>query len=230
MTPKAHRLLASLLAWCLLAFGGLEASAAEIPGLAASTSSGRHIYDDAVTTTAPSLFSVDSLNDLRDAAQHFYAGSEPVYAGLGHCLAAKGLAKGVVKLFAKNSGRSAAAASSVGEAATASTVGNAARGGWSPGTAAARKVPSGWGSGTPTRKGGGTRWTDPKKPGNGVRIDAGNPANSQVTQQVDHVVVRHNGQVIGRSGQPISGSIADNAGEAHIPLSEWLTWSSWNSR
>lgn len=98
MTPKAHRLLASLLAWCLLAFGGLEASAAEIPGLAASTSSGQHIYDDAVTTTAPSLLSVDSLNDLHDAAQHFYAGSEPVYAGLGHCLAARGGGRGKNKL------------------------------------------------------------------------------------------------------------------------------------
>jgi RHS repeat-associated protein len=48
--------------------------------------------------------------------------------------AAKGIGKGVVKLFAKNSGRSAAAASSVGEAATASAAGNAARGGlkWPP--------------------------------------------------------------------------------------------------
>jgi hypothetical protein len=73
------------------------------------------------------------------------------------------------------------------------------------------------------------RWTDPANKGNGFRIDAGNPANSQVTQQVDHVVVRHNGQVIGRSGQPLSGSIADNAAEAHIPLSEWQAWSNWFS-
>jgi len=98
---------------------------------------------------------------------------------------------------------------------------------WSPGKAASDKVPSGWGPPTAPKKGVGVRWTDPGNKGNGIRIDAGNPANSQVTQQVDHVVVRQNGQVVGRSGQPISGSIADSAVEAHIPLSEWLTWSNW---
>jgi RHS repeat-associated protein len=99
-------------------------------------------------------------------------------------------------------------------------------GGWLD-DAATAKVPSEWGPGAATKKGVGTRWTDPANPGNGVRIDQGNPLNTQVTQQVDHVVVRYNGQVIGRNGQPISGSIAQNAEQAHIPLSEWQTWNSW---
>lgn len=33
--------------------------------------------------------------------------------------------------------------------------------------------------------------------------------------------------VIGRDGQPISRSIQSNPIDAHIPLSEWLTWSEW---
>ncbi len=93
--------------------------------------------------------------------------------------------------------------------------------------AATAKVPEGWGSGAATNKGVGSRWTDPANPGNGIRIDQGSPANSQISQQVDHVVVRHNGQVIGRNGQAISGSLKENAIEAHIPLSEWLTWTDW---
>ncbi len=60
-----------------------------------------------------------------------------------------------------------------------------------------------------------------------VRIDAGNPANSQVTQQVDQVAIRYIGRVIGRDGRPIAGKIADNAVQAHIPLGEWLKWSTW---
>ena len=98
---------------------------------------------------------------------------------------------------------------------------------WQPPDAAAGKVPSEWGPGSSTRKGVGTRWQDPTNAGNGIRIDRGNPANIQQTQQVDHVIVRYNGQVIGRSGQPIAGSIAEDATEAHIPLSEWLNWASW---
>lgn len=99
---------------------------------------------------------------------------------------------------------------------------------WSPGQQALNKVPASWGKGKPTKKGVGVRWTDPANPGNGIRIDRGNPANSQVTQQVDHVIVRHKGKVIGRNGRPIEGSVADNAAEAHIPLSEWTQWSSWS--
>jgi len=95
--------------------------------------------------------------------------------------------------------------------------------------AATAKVPEGWGPGAANKNGVGTRWTDPGDAGNGIRIDQGNPANSQVSQQVDHVVVRSGGKVLGRDGQPIVGSIKENYDEAHIPLSEWLTWQHWNA-
>lgn len=90
------------------------------------------------------------------------------------------------------------------------------------------KIPSGWGKGKPTRKGVGYRWVDPNNPdANGVRIDKGNPNNSQPTQQVDHVLVRKDGKVIGKDGRPIDGSVKDSAVEAHIPLQEWLRWRKW---
>jgi len=91
------------------------------------------------------------------------------------------------------------------------------------------KVPTGWGEGAPTRKGIGTRWQDPVNAGNGIRIDRGNPKNSQVTQQGDHVLIRYNGRVIGRNGKPLTGTIADEADQAHIPLQEWLRWTTWFS-
>ncbi|GAA4889223.1 putative T7SS-secreted protein [Saccharopolyspora cebuensis] len=90
------------------------------------------------------------------------------------------------------------------------------------------KLPSEWGDGQANKKGVGQRWEDPDNPGNGVRIDQGNPNNSQATQQVDHVIVRDNGKVIGRDGEPIPGSIKQHPDQAHIPLSEWKQWNSWN--
>lgn len=90
------------------------------------------------------------------------------------------------------------------------------------------KLPEEWGDGQANKKGVGQRWQDPNDPGSGVRIDQGNPNNSQSTQQVDHVIVRENGKVIGRDGEPLSGSIKQNPEQAHIPLSEWKQWKSWN--
>ncbi|MET8957506.1 hypothetical protein ACWEO4_42590 [Streptomyces sp. NPDC004393] len=76
------------------------------------------------------------------------------------------------------------------------------------------------------KKGVDYRWNDGK--GNGVRIDQGNPNNSQVFQQVDHVVINSGGKIIGRDGKPIVGSIKNHAEEAHIPLEEWLRWQEWD--
>lgn len=90
------------------------------------------------------------------------------------------------------------------------------------------KLPREWGAGDANRKGIGTRWGDPANPGNGVRIDQGNSLNSQRLQQVDHVVVRNNGRVLGPDGKPIMGSIKDHP-EAHILLKDWLKWKKWNS-
>lgn len=92
------------------------------------------------------------------------------------------------------------------------------------------KVPSSWGAGAPTRKGGGTRWSDPVNRGNGLRIDPGDPTAMNPSQRVDHVVVRSDGKVLGRDGQPIGGSIREDPLNAHIPLSEYRTWTGWNSR
>jgi X-X-X-Leu-X-X-Gly heptad repeat protein len=97
---------------------------------------------------------------------------------------------------------------------------------WIPDSATS-KIPDSFGKGKPNQKGEGWRWNDGK--GNGVRIDEGNLNNSQEYQQVDHVVVNRGGKIIGRNGEPIKGSIKENAYEAHIPLSEWLTWNSWDS-
>ncbi|WP_257153400.1 two-partner secretion domain-containing protein [Pseudomonas sp. ICMP 561] len=90
------------------------------------------------------------------------------------------------------------------------------------------KFPQSWAA-SPNKKGVGFRWQDPNNKGNGVRIDKGEPSISQPTQQVDHVIVRSNGQVIGRDGKPVTGSIKENAEQVHIPLSEYKKWKSWSS-
>jgi hypothetical protein len=92
------------------------------------------------------------------------------------------------------------------------------------------KVPDEWGPGRPNRKKEGERWLDPDNPqGNGVRIDKGDPSSPNPSQRVDHVVVRTDGKVLGPDGQPIPpGESIQQHPEAHIPLSEWLKWRSWN--
>ena len=83
--------------------------------------------------------------------------------------------------------------------------------------------------GKPSKNPRSTIYEDPNNPkGNRVRVDAGNPNVTNVTQRIDHVVVHSNGRVIGRDGQPIPGNIKENYEQAHIPLDEYNTWSSWN--
>jgi hypothetical protein len=90
-----------------------------------------------------------------------------------------------------------------------------------------KKLPDDWDAGRPNRDVVGTRWDDPSAPkANGVRVDKGIPDSSWPSQRVDHVVVRHNGRIIGRDGRPIEGRINQNP-DAHIPLSEWLKWGKW---
>lgn len=75
----------------------------------------------------------------------------------------------------------------------------------------------------------GTRWFDPAAPkANGIRVDQGIPGSSWTSQQVDHVVVRSGGRVLGPDGKPIVGSLKDNP-QAHIPVADWLNWTSWNA-
>jgi filamentous hemagglutinin len=85
----------------------------------------------------------------------------------------------------------------------------------------------------PNKKKIGYRWQDPANPkGNGVRIDKGDPNSPFPSQQVDHVIVRSNGKVLGRDGKPIGGdgSIQGDPENAHIPLSEYKDWSKWNEK
>jgi hypothetical protein len=91
------------------------------------------------------------------------------------------------------------------------------------------KLPSSWGPGVPNSKKPGTRWFDPgARQSNGVRIDQGSPGSTYPSQQVDHVIVRSGGNVLGPDGLPITGSIKQNP-QAHIPLDDWLSWTSWNA-
>ena len=95
---------------------------------------------------------------------------------------------------------------------------------------AAKKIPSSWGKGRPTRKGGGTRWSDPSNPNNSVRIDPANPNSPFPSQRQPHVIVNSNGRVVGKYGPlPPNSRIKDFAKEAHISLDEWLKWPQWNS-
>ncbi|WP_039458705.1 hypothetical protein [Candidatus Jidaibacter acanthamoebae] len=82
------------------------------------------------------------------------------------------------------------------------------------------------------REGVGIRIQDSEKGASVIRIDKGNPSNDYLHQQVDHVRINYNGQVIGRDGKPILQTDKTprprEAPEAHIPLSEWLQWKEWN--
>jgi hypothetical protein len=98
-----------------------------------------------------------------------------------------------------------------------------------PGTKAQveQKLPDGWGSGKPNQKGVGTRWEDPANPGDGVRVDEGDPNASMPSQRVDHVVVRRNGRIVDENGEVIKDPKPSKTPEAHIPLRESLRWRHW---
>ena len=83
----------------------------------------------------------------------------------------------------------------------------------------------------PNKKNVGFRWQDPNNRNNSIRIDKGDPASPFTSQRVDHVVVNSNGKVIGRNGMPINNNkIQDDPINAHIPLSEYKKWKSWNTQ
>jgi RHS repeat-associated protein len=107
--------------------------------------------------------------------------------------------------------------------------------GWFP--TGTNKIPREWSGPNMTSKFGknpdkaGFVWRAPRSQ-NSVRIDKGNPASPWPSQRVDHVVVNSGGQIVGRDGTvlPPGTRIKDAAEEAHIPLSEWQNWTSWNGR
>lgn len=83
-----------------------------------------------------------------------------------------------------------------------------------PVSAARMKVPSDWGAGKAARTGGGWRWSDPHaKPGtNYIRVDPAKPSSCDPSQRVDHVHVVSGGVEVAN----------------HVPLDQWLGWSTWN--
>jgi RHS repeat-associated protein len=98
-----------------------------------------------------------------------------------------------------------------------------------PGKTRPDLIPESWGEGTRTRGGDGWRWHDPNNKGNLVRIDEGNPALRNASQQVDHVRVDCGGKVIGPDGQPLKSAKGDVDGPlSHIPYRDWKTWRQWN--
>lgn len=76
----------------------------------------------------------------------------------------------------------------------------------------------------------GWRWEEPgSKGGQTVRLDRGDPNNSQETQQVDHVRINSGGKMVGRDGTLYATEAAKQVPkEVHIPYTEWITWSAWN--
>lgn len=107
-------------------------------------------------------------------------------------------------------------------------------GGWFP--ESTEKIPEDWSGPNRSKK----FRRDESKPGyvwrapegqDGVRIDMGNPASPYPSQQVDHVVVNSRGRIVGRDGEllPPGTRVQARPDEAHIPLSEWKDWGSWNA-
>lgn len=85
------------------------------------------------------------------------------------------------------------------------------------------KIPVGWEE-KPNKNGDGWIWYDPSLPDKRrVRIDDANPKGSYV-QQVAHVRVNTENGIVTINGTLIpSGKLP----EAHIPLSEYIYWSTW---
>lgn len=98
------------------------------------------------------------------------------------------------------------------------------------------KIPSGWSGPNMTKQfkkndsKQGFVWRAPRGQ-DSVRIDRGDPNSQWGSQQVDHVIINSGGRIVGRGGQllPAGARIQDYPVEAHVPLSEWQTWRSWNA-
>jgi hypothetical protein len=85
------------------------------------------------------------------------------------------------------------------------------------------KFPSEWEEKT-NSKGIGWTWHEPKKlDRNRVRIDMAD-SEGYPSQQVHHVRVTLNYQVIGQNGTILKTA---RVAEAHIPLDEYLLWRTW---
>ncbi|MCP3755662.1 RHS repeat-associated core domain-containing protein [Streptomyces sp. TBY4] len=129
---------------------------------------------------------------------------------------------------------SKAAAGAKGRPGGSAPGGNPVGPGWFPYGSA--KIPGNWSGPNMTSKykkndnKAGFVWRAPKGQ-DSVRIDRGDLNSQWATQQVDHVVINSGGRIVGRGGEllPPNARIQDYPVEAHIPLSEWQTWRTWNA-
>ena len=85
------------------------------------------------------------------------------------------------------------------------------------------RIPKSLGKGKPSNKGNGWKWNSKK---HDVRVQKGDPRSSYAAQRRDYVKIVADGKVIGRNGEVLANA---KGPRAHIPLSEWRTWTTWRS-
>lgn len=71
---------------------------------------------------------------------------------------------------------------------------------------------------SPSKNSKGVKYTDPRNAGNEVRVQRGNPNNSQPGQQRDYVTWRRNGQYLDKNGNRVPRQSL----ESHIPIDEFI--------
>jgi len=103
------------------------------------------------------------------------------------------------------------------------------QGAWQPPRQALDKIPEFLGKGQINNKEAGVKWSDGTKGNNAIRINQGDPKANYPSQRVPYVKIVRNGQVIGRDGKAILRTRdipkPKDHPDAHIPLSEWIKWS-----
>jgi uncharacterized protein RhaS with RHS repeats len=129
-------------------------------------------------------------------------------AALGALFGGLGRAWGAAGAAARYADDAARAAGKAGAASGASQA--AKRPSW---------VPDNWIS-KPSRKGGGTRYTNPENPHDFARVMPGNAASPNPSQRGPYVIKSKNGQTVDVNGNPVPS----NSPEAHIPLSSLSRW------
>lgn len=90
------------------------------------------------------------------------------------------------------------------------------------------KIPAAWGAGTANTMGVGSLWKDPASPANSVRVDQASSSSTLDAQHKDYVVVHSGGKLIGADGSALTEGTVGVPESAHIPLSSYLSWSSWD--
>jgi filamentous hemagglutinin len=78
-----------------------------------------------------------------------------------------------------------------------------------------RHIPAHW-IGSPTVSLEGYRWDDPDNPGNSVRIFKGDPSAGDPAHRAPFVIVVSDGQVLDRTGAPVTDAVAKAEALSHI--------------